>query len=103
MRNNVWRDFLRVVNQLEERYREICTRKVASRISSELVRLAPKAQKNTLALTQRDLAQLTGTTLFTVNRVLSQWEQVGIVRTQRNAIVMCDVPALVKMSQMNEG
>jgi len=106
LRNNVWRDFHKVVNQLEERYREICTRKVASRISSELVRLAPNAKKqlneHRLALSQRDLAQLTGTTLFTVNRVLNQWELDGIVKTQRNTVVLQDVPALVKLSQMDE-
>ena len=108
-RKNVWGDFHRLLNQMEERYREVCTRKVASRISGELARLVPKVGKkdeqggHKLSLSQRDLAQLTGTTLFTVNRILNQWELEGIVQTQRNAVVVQDVPALVKMSQMDEG
>ena len=68
--------------------------------------MAPNAKKQLnehwLALSQRDLAQLTGTTLFTVNRVLNQWELDGIVKTQRNTVVLQDVPALVKLSQMDE-
>jgi len=35
-----------------------------------------------IRLSREELAQLTGTTVFTVSRLLSMWERRGIVRTQ---------------------
>jgi CRP-like cAMP-binding protein len=39
-------------------------------------------------LSREELAQLTGTTLFTVSRVLSGWEQQGIVNLRRQAVAV---------------
>jgi CRP-like cAMP-binding protein len=108
LRTNVLSDFHKLLSQMEERFREICTLTVAPRVSGELARLVPRVGKkdehgHKLSLSQKDLAQLTGTTLFTVNRILNQWELDGIVKTQRNAILVRDVPALVKMSHVVEG
>ena len=52
-----------------------------------------------IALSRQELAQLTGTTLFTVSRLLSQWEQRGIVAARREAVLVRDLPALVELSQ----
>ena len=104
LRRNVWSDLQRLMNQLEDRYREICTQKVAPRLSSELVRLLTRVGKRSnghieISISQRELAQLTGTTLFTVSRLLSQWELQGIVRPRREAVQVLNVPALVDLSQ----
>jgi len=44
------------------------------------------------------LAQLTGTTLFTVSRLLCQWEQRGIVLARREAVLILAPQVLQGMS-----
>ena len=95
---------LQTLNQLEVRFREICTEKVAPRLSSQLVRLASQVGQQSdgeveIGLSQRELAQLTGTTLFTVSRLLSQWQEKGIVRPRRQGVVVLNVLALENISR----
>lgn len=104
LRRNVSCGLQRLLSQMEERYREIATQKVAPRLSSELVRLLTQVGKKSdgyveISLSRRDLAQLTGTTLFTVSRLLCQWEVQGIVRPRREAVHILDVPALIDLSR----
>ena len=107
LRRNIGHDLQRLMNQLEERYLEVCTQKVAPRLSSQIVRLLTQVGKRSeghveIALSQRDLAQLTGTTLFTVSRLLSQWEVKGIVKARREAVMVLDVPGLVELSRAED-
>jgi CRP/FNR family transcriptional regulator, nitrogen oxide reductase regulator len=92
------------LRELEERFREISTEKVAPRLSSQLVRLLNQVGRRVngfveISLSREELAQLTGTTLFTVSRLLSQWEQRGIVSARREAVLVRDLPGLVELSQ----
>lgn len=92
------------LNELEVRFREISTEKVAPRLSSQLVRLLEQVGKQEdghveIALSRRELAQLTGTTLFTVSRLLCQWETQGIVSARREAVLVRNVPALRDLSR----
>jgi CRP-like cAMP-binding protein len=103
LRRNLARILSERLQDMEERFREISTERVASRLSSQLVRLHgqighPEIDGVEVGLSQHELAQLTGTTLFTVSRQLSQWEQRGILKTRREAVVICDLPALVEFS-----
>jgi CRP/FNR family transcriptional regulator, nitrogen oxide reductase regulator len=105
LRRNISHVVQRLLNQLEERYRDISTRKVAPRLGTELLRLLPQVGKPSdghveIALSRRELAQLTGTNLYTVSRLLCQWELLGIVEPRRQAVLVLDVPALVNLSQM---
>jgi CRP/FNR family transcriptional regulator, nitrogen oxide reductase regulator len=100
---NVVGVLLRTLTQLEVRFREVCTERVAPRLSNELVRLANQVGNRSnghieIKVSQRDLAQLTGMTLFTVSRVLGQWEEMGVVRTQRQALLVLDLSALESLS-----
>ena len=95
---------MQTLNQLEVRFREICTEKVGPRLSSQLLRLVSQVGRQfdgyvEVGLSQRDLAQLTGTTLFTVSRLLGRWEALGIVRPQRQGVLVLNVPALQDLSQ----
>jgi len=94
---------MKTLVQLEERFREISTEKVSPRLSSQLLRLVDQLGKKgdaqiEIALSQRDLAQLIGTTLFTVNRLLNQWEEQGIVRPRRESLLVLNVEALKELS-----
>jgi CRP-like cAMP-binding protein len=47
-----------------------------------------------IGLSREELAQMTGTTLFTVSRLLSEWDQLGIVSTRREAVSVVKLRAL---------
>jgi CRP/FNR family transcriptional regulator, nitrogen oxide reductase regulator len=104
LRRNLAHVLERRLSELEVRFREISTERVSPRLSSQLVRLLRQVGKQgdghvEIALSRRDLAQLTGTTLFTVSRLLCQWEARGIVSARREAVLVRDVPALMQLSR----
>jgi CRP-like cAMP-binding protein len=103
LRRNLARILSGRLQEMEERFREVSTEKVASRLRSQLIRLHSQIGQRQIdgvevTLSQHELAQLTGTTLFTVSRQLSQWEQQGILKTRREAVVICNLPALEELS-----
>lgn len=89
--------------ELEQRFREVSTGRVGSRLSSELIRLSKhlgRAGGNAeIGLSRSELAQLTGTTMFTVSRLLNRWQTLGIVTSRREAVQVHDVAALAQFSQ----
>jgi len=92
------------LQELEERFREISTQKVAPRLSQQLIRLSNQLRQHTrgaleISLSREELAQLTGTTLFTVSRLLSNWERQGIISTRREAVVVRNIQALMNVSE----
>jgi CRP-like cAMP-binding protein len=87
--------------ELQERYRELATERVEQRLASALLRLERQAGCGVnggvlinLYLSRQDLAELTGTTHYTVSRILSQWEQQGLVETGRARVVILNSQAL---------
>jgi len=87
LRHNIMQIICERLSKMEERFREISTEKVAVRLSKEIVRLLKQVGQSIdggfeIRLSREELAQLTGTTVFTVSRLLSMWERRGIVRTQ---------------------
>jgi CRP/FNR family transcriptional regulator, nitrogen oxide reductase regulator len=104
LRRNTARILGERLQEMEERFREISTQKVAPRLSQQLIRLLNQLGRGTdqsveIGLSREELAQLTGTTLFTVSRLLSQWEKQGIVSSRREAVVVCNVQALAALSE----
>jgi CRP/FNR family transcriptional regulator, nitrogen oxide reductase regulator len=92
------------LNELEERFREISTERVSARLSHQLVRLHNQVGRRVngpveIRLSREELAQLTGTTLFTVSRLLSDWNQRGIVSTRREAVSVHNLQALVQLAE----
>lgn len=83
------------IQELQDRVRELATERVERRIANTLVRLAQQTGKKTaegvlidLPLSRQDIAEMTGTTLYTVSRTLSRWEQEGIVDAGRERVVI---------------
>jgi CRP-like cAMP-binding protein len=92
-------DSLRLVSQrwheLEERFRELATERVERRIAQTLLRLVRQAGRKVeagilidLPLSRQDLAEMTGTTLYTVSRILNQWEQQNLVELGRERVLI---------------
>ena len=95
MRKNVARILSQRLNDLEERFREVATEKVGMRVAHELVRLLKQVGKPLsggieVSLSREELAQMTGTTLFTISRLMSEWEQLGFVLPRREAVLVRD-------------
>jgi len=90
--------------ELEERFREVATERVGPRVARQLVRLLKQMGRPVngtveLALSREDLAHMTGTTLFTVSRLLSAWEARGMVTSRRESVAISDIKSLRAMSE----
>jgi len=90
--------------ELEERFREVATERVGPRVARQLVRLLEKIGRPVdgaieIGLSREDLAQMTGTTLFTVSRLFSAWEARGMVRPRRESVTVCDVQSLREVTE----
>jgi CRP/FNR family transcriptional regulator, nitrogen oxide reductase regulator len=93
--------------ELEERFREVATEKVGTRVARQVVRLLeqigrPLDGEVEIGVSREEVAQMTGTTLFTVSRLFSAWEALGIVKPRREAVVICDVESLCAIAQGHE-
>jgi len=88
--------------ELEERFREVATARVAKRVALTLMRLLKQVGKVSeggieVSLSREELAQMTGTTLFTVSRLLSKWKDAGFVEPRREAVVILDQRRLMEV------
>jgi CRP-like cAMP-binding protein len=103
-RRNTVRALEERLQEMEQRFREASTEKVGSRLSSELLRLSNRLGHTVngecveISLSRLELAQLTGTTLFTVSRLLSRWQKLGIVSIGREAVLVLDFAALTQLT-----
>ncbi len=105
LRRNTMRILTKSLHELEARFCEISTRKVAQRLALELARLLPHVGKEVggvieINLSREELAQMTATTLFTVSRQLSLWEQQGIVSLRRLGVVVRNPLSLMAISEL---
>jgi CRP-like cAMP-binding protein len=101
------RNMVRIVGadllELEERFRELATERVGARVARQMVRLLgqlgrPVDGAMEIGLSREELAQMTGTTLFTVSRLLSAWEARGMVTARREAVTIRNVESLLAVS-----
>jgi CRP-like cAMP-binding protein len=103
IRKNVSQILAGRLNELEERFREVATEKVAKRVALALLRLLKHVGKEAqggveISLSREELAQMTGTTLFTISRILSKWGEEGFVLPRREAVLVRDPQRLLQMS-----
>lgn len=91
---------------LQSRYRELATKRVEQRVASTLLRLVRQFGRREgdgvlidMSLTREDLAQLTGTNLYNVSRILRRWEQDDIVGLGRMRVVIHQAHKLVMISE----
>jgi CRP-like cAMP-binding protein len=94
------------IQEMQERYREVVTEKVEQRIARVLLRLASQAGRGEeagvlieLPFSRQDLAEMAGTTLYTVSRVLSGWEKRGLIAARRELIILSNPHAVVCIAE----
>jgi CRP-like cAMP-binding protein len=95
IRKNVGLILATRLTELEERFREVATEKVAKRLALALLRLLKHIGKQVqggveVSLSREELAQMTGTTLFTISRILSKWGEMGFVLPRRESVLVRD-------------
>jgi len=93
------------LDDIQRRYQELCSEQVDQRIARSLLRIMNQSGKKTekgiaidFPLSRQEIAEYTGTTLYTVSRVLSTWEKKGWVKSKREHITVTDPHALVLFS-----
>jgi CRP-like cAMP-binding protein len=93
------------IQEMQARYRELATERVEQRVANALIRLAGqsgiRSEKETaiiLSFSRQDVAEMTGTTLFTVSRLFSEWERQGIIETGREKIKILKPHDLVRIA-----
>lgn len=103
---NLLRFATRVVQTSHNKIRELSTERVERRIARALSRLASQLGRQTeegilldFPLSRQDLAEMTGTTVFTVSRTLKEWERQEILRLGRERIVITAPHQLISLGE----
>lgn len=91
---------------LQSRYRELATERVERRIARAILRLARQAGRRVddgvlidFPISRQDIAEMTGATLHTVSRILSAWEQQGMIASGRQRITIRRPHGLVSIAE----
>ena len=95
----------RRLQDTQEQVLEMSSEQVEQRIAHTLLRLARQAGRAVesgieidFPISRQDVAEMTGTTLHTVSRILSAWEQRELVAGGRQRIVLRDTARLLAIA-----
>jgi len=92
------------IQEMQVRYRELATERVEQRVARALLRLVAGSARQTdqgieLSFSRQDVAEMSGTTLYTVSRVMAEWERQGLVRLGREKIRIANPHGLVRIAE----
>jgi CRP-like cAMP-binding protein len=93
------------LGEMHERVEELATRAVEQRVAAALLRLVNQSGRTSaegieiaFPITRADIAEMTGTTLHTVSRLLAAWEREGLLSSTRRHITVTAPHRLVVLS-----
>lgn len=93
------------MSEMHDRIVEMATQHVEQRVANVILRLINQTGRATnrgieidFSITRQDIAEMTGTTLHTVSRLLSAWERKGFIESARRRITVRDAHQLVLIS-----
>jgi CRP-like cAMP-binding protein len=85
---------------------EMSTEQVEQRVAHALLKLIKQSGKKTeegilidFPISRQDVAEMTGTTLHTVSRLLSAWEDQGLVKSGRQRVVVIEPHRLLVIAE----
>ena len=85
---------------------EMATEQVEQRVAHSLLRLVKQTGKTTdegilidFPISRQDIAEMTGTTLHTVSRLLTSWEDKGLVKSGRQKVTIVEPHRLFLLAQ----
>jgi CRP-like cAMP-binding protein len=103
---NTARFLARRFHELQVQHRQLMTERVERRVARALLKLADHAGRKApggveidFPLSRQDLAEMTGTTLFTVSRLLSGWDDKGLIKAQRQRVTVLNAEALQTIAE----
>lgn len=103
---NLLRFATRMLQAAHRRLRELATERVERRIARTLTRLTAQLGKESESgvsidapLSRQDLAEMSGTTLYTVSRTLKAWEREGLIKASRKHITILRPHELVVIAE----
>jgi CRP/FNR family transcriptional regulator, nitrogen oxide reductase regulator len=109
VRVNIMREMATHMTDALTRVRELTTARVGQRLAQTLLRLTRQCgQPNpggvliAQPLTRQELADLTGTTLYTVSRTLARWESMGLVESQKRLLLVKSPKRLEEVAASEE-
>ena len=92
--------------ELQDRYRELATERVEQRIAHALLRLSQKHGQSApggvllkLPNSRQMIAEMTGTTLYTVSRTCRHWEELGLIQSGREQVTILNPVSLSTIAQ----
>jgi CRP/FNR family transcriptional regulator, nitrogen oxide reductase regulator len=94
------------LQETQQRVVEMSTEQVEQRVAHALLRLINQAGRKTesgieidFPITRQDIAEMTGTTLHTVSRIVSAWEEQGLVTGGRQKVTVADPHGLMLIAE----
>lgn len=98
------------LQDVQTRLVEMATERVEQRVANALLRLASQTGKKTEAgiridfpISRQDIAEITGTTLHTVSRLLTAWEAKGLVESGRQRVTVVAPHRLMLLAEGKAG
>ena len=92
--------------QMQSRFQELATQRVEQRVARALLRLVRQFGRRVdegvlidIALSREELAQMTGTNLYNVSRILSKWEHAGWIVSARKHVILKKSHELVNLAE----
>ena len=88
--------------EAQQRIRELSTEEVERRVAHAVLRLAQQSGRKEaegirigFLISKQDIAELTGTTLHTVSRIMTGWEHAGLIEGGRQKLLVKDAHQLL--------
>ena len=103
---NTYRTVGTRLQDAQTRVVEMSTEQVQQRVAHALLRLAQQTGRRTeegividFPISRQDIAEMTGSTLHTVSRLLAAWEEKGLVKSGRQRVTVVQEHRLFLLSQ----
>lgn len=108
VRANIMREMAAHMTDALTRVQELSTARVGQRIAHALLRLmrqcgrpGPDGVVLVHSLTRQELSELTGTTIYTVSRTLSQWTSDGVLGSEGRRVVIRQPGTLERLATLD--
>lgn len=92
--------------RLQEQFQDMATKQVEQRIARNLLRLVRQFGRQVeegvlidIPLSRQDLAEMTGTNIYNVSRIMKKWEHSGWIISHRKEVILCKAHELVVIAE----
>jgi CRP-like cAMP-binding protein len=94
------------LHDMQARYEELATEQVEQRLARMLLRLVRRTGRRVdggvlvdVRLSRQEMAEMTGTSLFTVSRILNRWRVAGVIESRRQRVLVRHPHGLVAIAE----